>query len=95
MNNLATSTTSQDNKQDVEMCNYGLVIWNSALVAFMDLGEIPLVILPSVIGFGLWRYVDGAVNLKRTIWLYGTTVSATTAQAFPNSPSQVLWEKWR
>ena len=95
MNNLATSTTSQDNKQDVEMCNYGLVIWNSALVAFMDLGEIPLVILPSVIGFGLWRYVDGAVNLKRTIWPYGTTVSATTAQAFPNSPSQVLWEKWR
>ena len=95
MNNLATSTTSQDNKQDVEMCNYGLVIWNSALVVFMDLGEIPLVILPSVIGFGLWRYVDGAVNLKRTIWLYGTTVSATTAQAFPNSPSQVLWEKWR
>ena len=49
MNNLATSTTSQDNKQDVEMWNYGLVIWNSTWAAFMDLGEIPLVILPSVL----------------------------------------------
>ena len=95
MNNLATSTTSQDNKQDVVMWKHGLVIWNSTWAAFMDLGEIPLVILPSVIGFGLWGYMSGAVDLKRTIWLYGTTGSVTTAQAFPSSPSQVLWEKWR
>ena len=48
MNNLAKSTTSQDNKQKVEMWKHGLVIWNSTWATFMDLGEIPLVILPSV-----------------------------------------------
>ena len=95
MGNSATSTASEDNKQDVETCNHGLVNWNSSSMATMDLGEIPLVILLSVIGFGLRGYISDAVALKRTIWPCGTTGSVTTAQAFPSSPNQVLWEKWR
>ena len=48
MNNLAKSTTSKDNKLKCEIWKHGLVVWNSTWATFMDLGEIPLVILPSV-----------------------------------------------
>ena len=58
-------TTSQDNKQDVETCNYGLVIWNSASLATMDLGETPLVILPRVFQRGISEKGGGIFHLNR------------------------------
>ena len=56
MANSATSTASEDNKQDVEACNHGLVNLNSSSMATMNLGKISLVVLLSVIGLGLLGY---------------------------------------
>ena len=48
---------SEDKKEDVESNNYGLVNLSSSSMATMDLGEILLVLLLSVIGLGLIWYM--------------------------------------
>ena len=53
----AATTTSEDKKEDVESNNYGLVNLSSSSMATMDLGEILLVVLLSVIGLGLLWYM--------------------------------------
>ena len=53
----AATTTSEDNKQDVEANNYGLVNLSSSSMATMDLEEILLVVLLSMIGLGLLWYM--------------------------------------
>ena len=46
----AATTTSEDEKENVESNNYGLVNSSSSSMATMDLGEIPLVVFLSVVG---------------------------------------------
>ena len=53
----AATTTSEDKKENVESNNYGLVNLSSSSMATMDLGEILLVVLLSVVGPGLLWYV--------------------------------------
>ena len=57
----AATTTSEDKKENVESNNYGLVNSSSSSMATMDLGEIPLVVLLSVVGFGFQLRGSGKV----------------------------------
>ena len=65
----SAATTSEDEKENVESNNYGLVNSSSSSMATMDLGEIPLVVLLSVVGFGFQLRGYGKVRLTRyLIW---------------------------
>ena len=55
----AATTTSEDKKENVESNNYGLVNLSSSSMATMDLGEILLVVLLSMIGLVLQLRVSG------------------------------------
>ena len=79
MGNSATSTASEDNKQDVEANNYGLVNLSSSSMATMDLGEILLVVLLSVIGLGLLGYIRDAVGLTVSKGVYNAPTEEDTA----------------
>ena len=70
--------------------NDGLVNLSSSSMATMDLGEIPLAVLLSVIGFGLLWY-----KCKKCRQQQLQDLQATTVQTIPSAPSQSLREKWR
>ena len=85
---LTMGKSAAEDKIGSVASNDGLVNLSSSSMATMDLGEIPLVVLLSVIGLGLLVY-----KCKKRQQHQLQELRATTVQTTPSAPTQSLREK--